>query len=456
MVTGDNPFIRFKNHIDNNVRRGLDLLFGSPPSISAATSSPDLVSLHDDDGSVNRSKNEASFPPLQQHQQRLQPSSSLPSSSRLKMADRRASTTAATAEESEQQQQTTTTTIDEVHIWSIQSPYSPLNLQHLPQPIPRGAPRTCEAHFTFRDAFEDLLVAGSGQPLPSMRELAWKKRREALPFWEDRRGLHVTQWVGRLAALGLWDAYFQMEPGATGRMRRRGEKDVERQLYFREGGGGGPASWGVRRDRDGAGGVWDDHRARRAADADRSSFDAKGVWDAVWKVALDREGDGEADVEDELYGTSTTSSSPPANKALVERDSKNGRGVVEWQEGSGSRKPSAPEVTTTVYADGSKYVKTTERLECDGKTKVTTTAQRFDPAGNLTSESRETSTSTTRTWSGGIPGVEASFSWSWNNDTGTQKRDSDDSGREDRDAADDQEAGWKGRKEEKKGWFWNR
>ncbi|KAI1739990.1 hypothetical protein F4680DRAFT_420885 [Xylaria scruposa] len=419
MVTGENPFIRFKNHIDNNVRRGWDSLFRSPPSsTSAPTSSPDLVS-----------------PPLPSSS-----SSSMPSSSKSKMTDRMATA----AEEPEQQ----TTTMGEVHTWSIQSPYSPLNLQHLPQPTPRGAPHARDVNFTFRDAFEDLLVAGSGQPLPSMREMVWKKRREVLPFWEGNRGLHVTQWVGRLAALGLWDAYFPMEPGA--------KMDVERQLYFREGGSSSRPAWGMKRDGAWGGPAWDD-RAQRTADADRSSFDAKGVWDAVWKVALDRDqwggGDREADVEEELYGTSTPNS--PANNRGLEPDSKNGRRVVEWQEGTGGSKESSapPEVTTTVYADGSKYVRTTERFERDGKTKVTTTAQHFDPAGNLTSESRETST--TRTWSGGIPGAEASFSWSWNNDNRTQRGKTNDGGHEDKDV-DDREVGWRGRKDEKKGWFWNR
>ncbi|KAI0468380.1 hypothetical protein F4859DRAFT_213149 [Xylaria cf. heliscus] len=354
----------------------------------------------------------------------------------------KSSTTASAAEESEQH---TTTTMDEVHTWSIHSPYSPLNLQHLPQPIPRDIPRICEAGFTFRDAFEDLLVAGSGQSLPSIPELVWKKRSEAFPFQEDH-GIHVTRWVGGLAAFGLWDAYFRMDPGTTGRMRR-GEGDVERQLYFREGG----SAWGMKRD--GAWGSWGD-RARQAADANKSSFDAKGVWDAAWKIGLDRDRwgrDGEADVEDELYGASTSDS--PTNGAS-ERDSKHERRVVERLEGDGFRKPSSPEITTTVYADGSKFVKTTERFERGGKTKITTTAQRFDSAGNLTSESRETST--TRAWSGSLPGAEASFAWSWNSDTGTPTKNSNNRRHESRDGGDDDEASWGDRKTEKKGWFWNR
>ncbi|KAI0435615.1 hypothetical protein F4803DRAFT_300712 [Xylaria telfairii] len=435
MVTGDNPFIHFKNYIDNRVYRGLGLLFGSSQdplsshgkSINAQYSHPASAAATTATTTTTTTTTTTVIP------------SSFLSSSRLKMTEN-ASTTTFGAEEPEQH---TTTTMDEVHTWSIHSPYSPLNLQHLPQPTPRDAPRSGEAHFTFRDAFEDLLVAGSGQPLPSMRELAWKKRRESFPFWEDR-GNHVTQWVGRLAAVSLWDALFRMEPGATGGSGK-GEKDGDRQLYFRD----DRPIGGWRRDSAWRG--WED-RARRATDANHSSFDAKGVWDAAWKVGLDRdrwEGDGEADTEDELYRTST----PDSPNGAEERDSKNQRRVVQWVEGGGLKKPSTPETTTTVYGDGSKYVKTTERFERNGKTKVTTTEQRFDSAGNLTSESRETST--TRAWSGSIPGAKASFSWSWSGDTETRRKNSNENGRENMDG-DDHEAGWGDRKDEKKGWFWNR
>ncbi|KAI0544328.1 hypothetical protein F4679DRAFT_565495 [Xylaria curta] len=456
MVTGENPFIRFKNHIDNNVRRCWDSLFGSPPSsTSAATSSPDLVS-----------------PPPPSSSS----SSSMPSSS--KMTDRPSTTMASAAEEPDQKN----TTMNEVHTWSIQSPYSPLNLQNLPQPIPRGAagpplPST-DVTFTFRDAFEDLLIAGSGRPLPSMRELVWKKRREVHPFWE--RDLHVSQWVGRLAGRGLWDAYFPLE---------KPHEDVERQLYFREGNRPAAPVWMRRRDDDAAGGgaSWDD-MVRRAADADANADrwnssssaaldEAKGVLDAIWKVATDQDlwkggddgdgdGDGDdrdrgkaADIEEELYhgtrSTTTTTSKPPPpplpanNNRALEKDPKTGWRVTELPPPppSQDKQPSTPEVTTTVYADGSKRIKTTSRFSRDGKTKVTTVAQHFDSAGNLVSESRETST--TRTWSGGIPGAEASFSWSWNNDH--RRKSDDNSGHEDKDVDDR----WSGRKEEKKGWFWN-
>ncbi len=48
----------------------------------------------------------------------------------------------------------------------VTSPYSPLHLQHLSQPVPRDAPRGVDPNgFTFSDALEDLLAVSSGRPL---------------------------------------------------------------------------------------------------------------------------------------------------------------------------------------------------------------------------------------------------------------------------------------------------
>ncbi len=78
------------------------------------------------------------------------------------------------------------------------SPYSPLNLRHLPQPVPRGVPHGVDpAGFTFSDAFEDLLAAGSGRPLTDlaatyylntgMRSLQLDKAGELAFDWWFRR-----------------------------------------------------------------------------------------------------------------------------------------------------------------------------------------------------------------------------------------------------------------------------
>lgn len=320
--------------------------------------------------------------------------------------------------------------MDDVHTWSVESPYSPLNLQHLPQPTPRDAPQAWKHSFTFRDAFEDLLVTGSGQELPSMRGLVQKKARERLPSWERERGVHVAHWVGGLAALGLWDAYFELDPRKTG--RDAGMDRFPRQMYFRQGRAPSEEPLGLR-GRDGGWGTWEDRGGLR-----RGPFEATGIWDAAWRIGqnLDKHWDGDADVEDELYRPNT--SELTTTKQSSGSDSRK-------DTAGGLRKPAVPEVTTTVYADGSKYVATTERREEDGKLRVTTTAQHFDASGQLLSESRETSS--TRTWSGKIPGAGASFSWSWNSDSKNESggesegRQGDGTRRQDR-------------KDEKSGWFW--
>ncbi|KAI1145641.1 hypothetical protein F4825DRAFT_443353 [Nemania diffusa] len=502
MGAEDNPFVRFKNYIDNNARRGFDALFGSfappsptsspspsqSPSPSSTTSPSTTTSSHRDSSSTSATPMTTNTPlSSQEQQQEQQPQtrqkpSSTPSwsswSSIFKMPSR-VSPTASSAAESDQHSTppttptstttnstTPTVTMDDVHTWSVQSTYSPLNLQHLPQPTPRVFPHVrAEGVFTFRDAFEDLLVAGSGQPLPSDRDLMRRKIPELLPSMaRDRErgnsnGLHVAHWVSGIAALGLWDAYFRLEPPA--RTMADSGRFQPRRMYFGERGAGAApfgtsfgssAAWGRRGgDRDGVSAwrAFEDREVRA-----RANFGARGAWDSAWRFgggAQDRDWEEDenenqresrdADVEDELYRPSR-----PTKDVWRVADS----GADDSS--GGLRKPAVPpEVTTTVYADGSRSVTTTERRreENGGKTRVTTTAQHFDAAGNLVSESRESSS--TRTWSGKIPGAEASFSWSWNSDSRNEASGEDREGR-DRDREDDGEE----RKDEKSGWFWKR
>ncbi|GAP93072.1 hypothetical protein SAMD00023353_10000230 [Rosellinia necatrix] len=533
MVADDNPFIRFKNCIDRNVRRGADVLFGSSvsPSPSAttsgsgsstpsnpgssntpntpvgstlsppSTSSPPAASSLSLSTSSSSSSSPPSSPSPSPPEQRRQgpPSSQLlspPSLQAYKMADTSSSSSVMTASNAGESEQHTTaltgpitppntaatpaSTMDDVQDWAIHSPYSPLNLQQLPQPTPRDVPRAwdADAHFTFRDAFEDLLVAGSGRPLPSGHDLAWRKAREGFfspfssppssalggPFLrrERERGLHVTQWVDSLGLLGLWDAYFRLEPAARRRIIVGGGGGGETthpshpRMYFRD------RLTEPRRRR------WEDRRGFVGS----SSFDGSGLWELAWRAGVDRDaarwdrwrgardpwdddndGDGidvnanadadadgaDADIEDELY-----------NKPSGHGDAAENR-IVKRAATTTGAPPAAPEVTTTVYADGSRLVRTTERREKPGsgggKTEATTTERHFDPDGNLVAESRQSST--TRTWSGRVPGAEASFSWSWNNNNRSSSSvDSEHN-------SSSGEAGEEGR-DRKNGWFWRR
>ncbi|KYK61877.1 hypothetical protein DCS_03021 [Drechmeria coniospora] len=79
--------------------------------------------------------------------------------------------------------------------------YSPVTLRHLPQPIPNDIPHELDsAVFTFEDAFEDLLVASQGLPLPDIRTRHEQRTllRKMFPSGEP-----AWFWIRRLESQGL-------------------------------------------------------------------------------------------------------------------------------------------------------------------------------------------------------------------------------------------------------------
>lgn len=96
--------------------------------------------------------------------------------------------------------------------WAATSPYSPLNLGHLPQPIPNDAPLELQdGTFTFEDAFEDLLAVTAGRRLVDIKTKyeARKMLREMFPDGED-----AAFWVRRLQSQHLLDNanFFPLQP----------------------------------------------------------------------------------------------------------------------------------------------------------------------------------------------------------------------------------------------------
>ncbi|KXJ88779.1 hypothetical protein Micbo1qcDRAFT_166220 [Microdochium bolleyi] len=90
--------------------------------------------------------------------------------------------------------------------WARHSPYSPFNLQHLPQPIPRDIQQPPDSNdFTFRDAFEDLMLASLGRPLPRGHELMAQKLHVDFMF---ANGMPISNWARMLQVRGLWAPYF--------------------------------------------------------------------------------------------------------------------------------------------------------------------------------------------------------------------------------------------------------
>ncbi|KAI0805378.1 hypothetical protein GGR55DRAFT_293013 [Xylaria sp. FL0064] len=497
MGVDDNPFIRFKNHIDNNLRRGWDIIVGSfpaPPTSSASQPSTSESPTPSQPSTTTSTQSTQSTPPSSSSSW----SSKMPWTSSSRTSDATTSdqhttsptsptsptsssshaTTTTSATTNSSTTSTSTATIDDVHAWAVHSPYSPLNLNHLHQPTPRDAHGDSADCFTFRDAFEDLLVTGSGYPLPA---LPWRRLwrfgagSNSDPFFSSlRRPDHVraaADWVGPLGLSGLWDAYFDLRTESGRKVRW---EDWDRFLKREERYGPFAAvsvPGGLRVGIEG----WEGERDRGIAG--RARFDAKGIWDSAWRVRggrweeVDREEDiahrdqdrrdgNDADVEDELYGAHDDD--PPESCISDLKQQRDMRVTVDVPGGvrtsfpshpspSPSSPPSsAPETTTTVYADGSKLVRKVERDERDGWAEVSTTEYYYDAQGNLRSETSWHSVSKTRTWSGSLPGASAgtSFSWSWNS---ARAGAGDDSSGKERDGDGDGDG-----KAKKSGWFWRR
>lgn len=148
----NNPFVRFRHHVDSNVQRGFQTVFGE-------NTGRDHVSSQSPGAPASDSG----------------------------VAD-----------------------VKDIFTWALSSPYSPFHLQHLPQPHPRDAPANSPHRFTFRDAFEDLLTVNSGRPLPDIQGLLFAKHFEHAQH--SFFGLHVADWVTDLGRRGLWGAYFPLSP----------------------------------------------------------------------------------------------------------------------------------------------------------------------------------------------------------------------------------------------------
>ncbi|SPN98342.1 uncharacterized protein DNG_01389 [Cephalotrichum gorgonifer] len=97
-------------------------------------------------------------------------------------------------------------------IWAATSPYSPLNLHYLPQPVPADAPLARQnGVFTFEDAFEDLLAVSSGKKLPDINA-KYESRKLLRGMFPD--GEDASFWVRRLSSQRLLDNanFFHFQP----------------------------------------------------------------------------------------------------------------------------------------------------------------------------------------------------------------------------------------------------
>ncbi|KAI1822536.1 hypothetical protein F4861DRAFT_386964 [Xylaria intraflava] len=386
-----------------------------------------------------------------------------------------------------------TTNMDDIYNWAIQSPYSPLNLQHLNQPRLQGAPREWTGQFTFRDAFEDLLITTSGRSQPSVWELLQRKA------YEFSAPLNVLHWVSGLGLQGLWGSYFVLAPPLQNRIDWAPSRNVDisyRQLYFWQRSASFLSiydhpddtllnSTGVLtglllqafRDQPEMRAAMEDHphrstlltgllpwlrRAFRepfeehpATEEDLyNSMPTHRFWD--WKDPRAEERIREVvdkamkefEARQMKNGNlpapapilTTPKSLPSADPVPTPKDAPADQ-ASDWVAGQ----TRTPDIKTTVYADGSRSVQVTERYSSNGRTETTVTSKHFDASGNLLAERRESSS--TRSWSGRIPGGEASFAWTWDKDVKTE-------GEKDEGVGEKAEKDEKDEKGGKGGWFW--
>ncbi|KAJ4392031.1 hypothetical protein N0V93_005652 [Gnomoniopsis smithogilvyi] len=162
----NNPFIRFKRHVDSSIGSGVSVLTGTSSKADSAT-----TGARNSLDNMNRASTSPASTPGE-NQSLIWPKDSLEHHSFLRYW----------------------------HEWAILSPYSPYNLRHLPQPVPAGVSSKDARLFDFKDAFEDLLAVSSGRELMDLRKQVDRKRSilDLFPFGED-----VISWVKYLSSKKL-------------------------------------------------------------------------------------------------------------------------------------------------------------------------------------------------------------------------------------------------------------
>ncbi|KAI8960200.1 hypothetical protein F5Y11DRAFT_330800 [Daldinia sp. FL1419] len=388
----DNLFIRFKNHIDNNIYRGFQTIFALPAYMGNC-----------ERGMDNNPPNNRDIVPREGKPVNPPPNPSTPDSTDTKDAE-----------------------VRDVYQWAISSPYSPLNLQSLRQPRPADAPREYPDCFTFRDAFEDLLAVNSGKPLSDLRRLLFAKHFEHVRYFPW--GMSVENWVAGLGLRGLWNAYFPLSAAAKrdlsyGIISPWRSLQIGEMTFHQSPVSTWPSfafpPWEH---------PWGHHHSRRYND-----------FNGYEGNSTEREGSTaysqEADTEYDLY--EATHPEPTTDSKIVEANTPQ---VFDNQTGSqqvtNSQNSDNGTVTeTTETADGGKIVKTTKQRSSNFGNKVTTVTERFDASGELVSTSRQSSWS----WSYQSPGSSESYddeevdsdettTWPHEKDGGSSRKDHKSSG----------------------------
>ncbi|KAI1641830.1 uncharacterized protein F4817DRAFT_354678 [Daldinia loculata] len=389
----DNIFIRFKNHIDNNIYRGFQTILTLP------------VHMENREQEMDNSPTNSHDIVPQQRKQVIPPSNSSTSSP----------------------DDTREAEVEDVYHWAISSPYSPLNLQSLRQPRPTDAPRDYPDCFTFRDAFEDLLAVNSGKPLSDLRRLVFSKHFEHVRYFPW--GMSVENWVAGVGLRGLWSAYFPLSPSAKrdlscGIISPWRSLQIGETTFHQS-----PVSMWPSMILP----PWEHHRSWRYGDPIGSEEKPAEHEDETTYPQ-------EADTEYDLY--EPPRSEPTTDNKVVEINTPRGlSNQTRSSQATDSQDSNDGTVTQTIETpDGGKIVKTIEQHGSKFGKRVNTTTKRFNAAGELVSSSRT-----------------SSWSWSYQSPNLSSKsfdEEGSDSDDENADWPDDKEGRSTGKDPKSNGWFW--
>lgn len=281
----------------------------------------------------------------------------------------------------------------------VDSPYSPLRLADLPQPVPRDLPEGADPSlFGFEDAFEDLLMVTSGQGLSDIND-----RYEMKKQWKELypQGLPPILWLHQLCRQGLWDGWEARPDVFEGPISERWRRWLEEQgdpfRADRQGTAQPPSSQPPKQIEDAEG-----HKpaAGEGTDSSSPSTEARG------------------ETEEEAYNTLAE-----RNRTYNLRDPL-WKTVFDWDHGhwkdSGQHKQSA---ASKKLPTGWRVDETTrEQKDANGNTSVTTTRITLDDEGREVG--RETVTRSHFTWSSnGSDGVEKESRPGSQDDNAGQPRD---------------------------------
>ncbi|KAL2879631.1 hypothetical protein SGCOL_004960 [Colletotrichum sp. CLE4] len=196
--SSDNVFVRFKQKVDDHVALAFQRFLGIPSAVSRLNSSWPEPPLSSRDKELENRK------ALTDDNTSLQPRDSSTQYSHPTVFDLFGPMSSISALFKAEE---VTESLYQLMCFSfiIDSPYSPLRLHDLPQPVPRDLPNGEDSTlFGFEDAFEDLLMVSSGQGLSDIHERVRfrKEVRDSFPH-----GLPPMLWLHQLTRQGLWDGW---------------------------------------------------------------------------------------------------------------------------------------------------------------------------------------------------------------------------------------------------------